>query len=213
MSSKYTEPDWTHAALIIIDMQNDFSLPGSPFEIKGTDKVIPEIAEMLKVCRQNNVPIVHVIRIYKEDGSNADNPRRELIEKGAAIAKPDSEGAGIVRELLLHEIKINFDDLLEGKIQNIGDNEFVIFKPRWGAFYKTRLEVFLKERGINTVVVAGCNFPNCPRTTIYEASERDFRIAAVENAISGVYERGLLELRNIGASVINAETFIDKINT
>lgn len=37
---------------------------------------------------------------------------------------------------------------------------------------------------------AGCNFPNCPRTSIYEASERDFRTVLVRDAISGLYERG-----------------------
>ena len=31
----------------------------------------------------------------------------------------------------------------------------------------------------------GCNFPNCPRTSIYEASERDFRVVLARDAISG----------------------------
>src|SRR3989442_358297 len=30
--------------------------------------------------------------------------------------------------------------------------------------------------GISTLVCCGCNFPNCPRTSLYEASERDFRL-------------------------------------
>ena len=51
----------------------------------------------------------------------------------------------------------------------------------------------------------GCNFPNCPRTSIYEASERDFRVVVVEDAISGIYERGKEELRNIGVTIATAE--------
>ena len=52
--------------------------------------------------------------------------------------------------------------------------------------------------GFDTVVVCGCNFPNCPRTTIYEASERDFRVVLAIDAISGLDERGMEELGNIG---------------
>jgi len=51
---------------------------------------------------------------------------------------------------------------------------------------------------VNTVVIAGCNFPNCPRATVYEASERDFRIVLVTDAVSGLYARGSQELRQIG---------------
>jgi len=49
--------------------------------------------------------------------------------------------------------------------------EWIMYKPRWGAYYNTILEKYLHNIGVNTVVVGGCNFPNCPRATIYEASE------------------------------------------
>jgi len=74
----------------------------------------------------------------------------------------------------------------------------VIYKPRWGAFYRTPLEEHLRERGISTVVFCGCNYPNCPRTSMYEASERDFRVVLARDAVSGLYERGEAELMGIG---------------
>jgi hypothetical protein len=43
---------------------------------------------------------------------------------------------------------------------------------------------------------------------MYEASERDFRVVAIEDAISGFYERGS-ELIGIGVSVLRAEEFIE----
>jgi nicotinamidase-related amidase len=52
---------------------------------------------------------------------------------------------------------------------------------------------------VSTLAFCGCNFPNCPRTSMYEASERDYRVVLVEDAISGLYDHGLEELRNIGA--------------
>ena len=72
----------------------------------------------------------------------------------------------------------------------------------------TRLEEHLRSLSTSTLVFAGCNFPNCPRTSIYEASERDFRVVAVEDAISGLDERGRTELEAIGARVVRTETFL-----
>lgn len=46
---------------------------------------------------------------------------------------------------------------------------------------------------------------DCPRTSIYEASERDFRIVLAADAMSGLYEKGLLELKNIGVTVTETE--------
>lgn len=76
---------------------------------------------------------------------------------------------------------------------------------RWGAFFQTPLDAHLRSLGVSTVVVAGCNFPNCPRTSIYEASERDYRAAIVTDAVSGIYERGLTELRNIGVATLTTD--------
>jgi nicotinamidase-related amidase len=66
----------------------------------------------------------------------------------------------------------------------------------------------IPDLGVNTVVVCGCNFPNCPRTTIYEASERDFRIILAKDATSLTYDTGLQELQNIGVSLMNTDECI-----
>ncbi len=63
----------------------------------------------------------------------------------------------------------------------------------------------LHNLDVNTVVVCGCNFPNCPRTTIYEVSERDFRIVLAKDATSLIYDIGLRELENIGVSLMNTD--------
>lgn len=80
-----------------------------------------------------------------------------------------------------------------------------MYKPRWGAFFATPLSEFLGLLGVDSLVVCGCNFPNCPRTTIYEASERDVRVALVRDATSGLYERGEAELASIGVHLFTAQ--------
>jgi nicotinamidase-related amidase len=101
--------------------------------------------------------------------------------------------------------------LLSGRIQTLESREVVIYKPRWGAFYNTPLEQYLRAEGISTLVLSGCNFPNCPRASIYEASERDFRLVLVEDAISGLYDQGRREMQNIGVAVLSTEQVIDAI--
>jgi nicotinamidase-related amidase len=87
-----------------------------------------------------------------------------------------------------------------------------MYKPRWGAFYGTRLEEHLRAIGTTTLVFAGCNFPNCPRTSIYEASERDFRVVLAEDAVSGLYDQGRLELRDIGVQLMTARDLVRQLH-
>lgn len=197
---KYTEPDWERSALITIDTQNDSTLPGAPFEIAGTAEVVPAMRSLAGAFRDAGRPIVHVVRLYLPDSSNVDLCRKEAVEKGATLAmRPGAGGAELVDELKPSpEVRLDAELLLGGGIQEIGASEWVMYKPRWGAFYETPLHEHLRGLGANTLVVCGCNFPNCPRTTIYEASERDYRVVAVTDAISGIYERGKLELEGIG---------------
>lgn len=212
MMSKYTQPNFNKCAVITIDTQNDFSLPGAVAEITGTLNVIPQMKLILDACRNRQIPILHVIRIYKEDGSNVDVCRRELIETGVQIVTPGSVGADLVETIKLKNAeKLNYEGLIEGSIQIIGDNEWVMYKPRWGAFYQTQLEEFLRNKNIDTLIFIGCNFPNCPRTSIYQASERDFKVVMVEDAISGVYDKGIHEIQSIGVKVFRTEELITQL--
>lgn len=67
----------------------------------------------------------------------------------------------------------------------------------------------MRANNIDTVVVAGCNYPNCPRTSIYEASERDYRVVLVEDAVSGLYERVRTEMTNIGVTLCRSGWVVD----
>ena len=87
-----------------------------------------------------------------------------------------------------------------------------MYKRRWGAFYNTLLEKHLHDLGVNTVLVCGCNIPNCPRTTIYEACERDFRAVLIRDGTSAVYDGGLHELKSIGVSVMSINQCIAWLN-
>jgi len=206
---EYTRPHPDNAALLTIDVQNDFTLPGSPAEIDGTAAAVPRMRRLVEAFREDGRPIVHVVRLYEADGSNVDRCRRAAVEADAEIVRPGTDGAELVDELKPSPARADAERLLDGEFQQVGQREWLSYKPRWGAFYRTGLAEFLDARDVDTVVVCGCNFPNCPRTTVYEASERDYRIVFVPDATSGVYERGRQELANIGVAITEAAAVED----
>jgi nicotinamidase-related amidase len=206
MADAYTSPQWDRVALLTIDVQEDFGRPGSATRSPDKDAVIPAMVRLADLFRSASLPVVHIVRLYRPDGSNADPCRRQWIESGHRIVEPDTAGAEIVAALKPSaSSRLDAGLLLEGGIQAWSPREWVIYKPRWGAFYATPLESHLRSLGVTTLVVCGFNFPNCPRASLYEASERDFRVVMVRDGVSGLYERGIEEIRNIGVAVMTAE--------
>jgi nicotinamidase-related amidase len=211
--SKYTQPDLGAIALITIDVQRDF-LAEQPWEIAGTSEALPQMKLLVDAFRRARLPIVHVVRLYLPDGSNADLCRRQRIEAGASIVQPGTEGSQLAAPLLPHAGTVLQPDLLlSGALQALGANEWALYKPRWGAFYQTVLQEHLEALGVTSLAFCGCNFPNCPRASIYEASTRDFRILLIDDAISGLYDQGRSELANIGVSLIGTSEFIGAIRS
>jgi nicotinamidase-related amidase len=202
--SDYVSPQFDSIALVSIDMQRDV-LDGQAQAVAGTSAAARVIVDLCDAFRDIGAPIVHVVRLYSEDGSDADTCRRGPIEAGLKLVIAGTPGAEIAEGLIPQGTVLDTELLLAGKVQELGPDEVAIYKPRWGAFYNTPLEAHLRRLDVSSLAFCGCNFPNCPRTSIYEASERDFRVVVVENAVSGLYDRGRDELRAIGARLMTGE--------
>jgi nicotinamidase-related amidase len=209
----YTDPSFTAAALITIDSQRDV-LDGGPVEIPGTSAALRTMRLMVEAFRTEGLPIVHIVRLYRSDARNVDLCRRQAFQSGMRALTPGTSGSQLAAELLPKPgLELDPKLLLAGGVQRLGPREVAIYKPRWGAFYNTPLEDHLRERRVTTLVFCGCNFPNCPRTSIYEASERDFRVVLATNAISGLYERAERELTHIGVHLMEAHGIADTLVT
>ena len=143
--TKYTEPNFKSSAIITIDTQCD-TLDGQPLEIPGTSAALPNIRMILDAYRGRGIPIVHIVRIYKKDGSNVDLCRKEAVENGAETLLEGNWGCELASEMFQDNFSLNSGLLLSGKVQEINSYEVVIYKPRWGAFYKTPLESHLKKQ-------------------------------------------------------------------
>jgi len=209
----YTRPDYSSVALATIDTQVA-TLDNRPLEVPGTSDVLPAMGRLVSAFRSAGKPIVHIVRIYQPDGRNVDLCRRSAVECGAELMLADTDDCQLAADLLPENAgPLDCAGLLKGKVQTLSANEVVIYKPRWGAFYETPFHKHLQACGVNTIVFAGSNFPNCPRTSIYEASERDYRIVVARDALSGLYERGISELQNIGVRLMTVADLIDQIIT
>lgn len=198
-------------ALLTIDVQREFQ-PGSPSGRQENALAVPAASRIADAFRRAGMPIIHIVRLYLADGSNADICRKARLLSGVPFLTPGSDSSQIAPSLLPDpSIRLDSELLLAGGIQAIGSAEWIIYKPRFGAFFRTPLLEHLERLDINTLMITGSNFPNCPRATIYEASERDFRIVAVTDAISLLDERGIRELEAIGVLCLDssrAEAFL-----
>ncbi|GAA2593814.1 cysteine hydrolase [Dactylosporangium fulvum] len=193
------------SALITIDVQRDF-LSDAPYGIPGTTEVLPEVVAAVEAFRAAGRPVVHVIRLYEKGGGNADRVRRGLLSTGVELATPGSHGSRLAPGMLPEPAAdLDHELLLGGGVQQVGPAEFIVYKPRWGAFYETPLQDLLTARGVDSLVFVGCNLPNCPRASLIEASERDFRVALVPSAVSRTSEQGLAEVAGLGVLLLSLD--------
>lgn len=205
-------PEWRRTALVTIDMQRDFACTDGRAYVSGTAEIADNCARAVDAFRAAGRPIVHVIRYYEPDGSNAELGRRDLVRERGPIVAPATEGAELAPALQGGAPQpLDADLLLKGELQKLGDNEWVMFKPRWSAFFKTELESALRGWDVSTLVVSGCNLPNCPRATLFDASERDFRTVLVTDATSQVTEQRLADLSLIDVNLVTTAALVGAI--
>jgi nicotinamidase-related amidase len=180
-------------ALLIIDMQNDFCLPGAPFEVKGALSVVPQIKKALDAGRSCGLPIVHIIRHYRTDGMDVEITRLQaFIEKGGALIE-GTKGAEIINEL--KPIK----------------GEYIVTKQRWSAFFQTELDILLRRLHVNHIVVAGIQTPNCIRGTVWDANSLDYKVTVLTDGTGAmsqeVHQANLFDIQNIGIQLMTTEEF------
>lgn len=180
-------------ALLIIDMQNDFALPGAPLSVAQAPAVIPKIRMVLDAFRDRRLPVFHVVRIHRSDGSDVEITRKDLFRK-TPFAVAGSAGAAIIDEL----------KPLPG--------EYVIEKVRMSAFLATELDLMLRTLGITDLVVTGIQTPNCIRTTVFDAIAFNYPVILLRDAVGAksdaVHSANVADMEAIGVRVMAAHDLI-----
>ena len=184
-------------ALLIIDMQKDFTLPGAPFYVDTGLRVLPKVREALAAFREAGLPVVHVFRYYRADGSDVEITRYAgFVEAGGGCVR-GTEGAGILDEIAP----------IEG--------EYLIVKQRWSAFFRTELDNLLRRLGVDQVVLAGVQTPNCIRGTAWDANSLDYEVVVLEDATGAkteeVHRANLFDMANIGIDIYPTTAFCSQL--
>lgn len=206
---EYITPDRGHAALITIDAQRDYFDRESPVKSAGCDHVREPLGRLVRGVRDAGVPIFHMVRFYRPDGSNVDLCRRRAVEEGMRVLMPGSLGAELIPDVMPDgDVRLDPYLLLDGGVQPLTDREEALYKPRWGAFFETNLEQRLHNLGVDTLVLAGSNFTTSGRATILEASERDFRIVLVPEAAGGLSDEAQQDLARIGVTLMTVDNCV-----
>ncbi len=202
----YLSPERQRVALLTIAAQRDFCLPNSPAKVGGSMAALPAMVRLVEGFRQRGRPVVHAVRLYRCDGSNVELCNRASIEEGQRVVMPGTLGAELVDGLKPDpQQRLDASQLLDGRFQELGAQEWAMYSPRWSAFYQTPLETHLRELGVSTIVVSGFNFPNGPLASIYAASSRDFRIILATDAVSCANDATLAELARMGVYLMSAD--------
>src|SRR3954453_20463577 len=152
-------------ALIIIDMQRDFVLPGGFGEMLGNDTslllaAVEPLERVLAKAREKGMFIIHTREGHRPDLS--DCPPAKLTRGGKTFIGTDGPmGRILVRGSQGHDIIHQLYPI---------DGEPVIDKPGKGSFHATDLHQILMDRGIKTLIVCGVTLEVCVHTTVRGAN-------------------------------------------
>ena len=116
----YTTPERDRIALLTFAVQNDCILPGSPVGYLGGRRTLARIGQLARGFRERGAPIVHLVRLYRPDGSNVDACRRRAVEEGLRVLMPGTRGVELADEVNPAPLtRLNGGDLLDGKLQRL----------------------------------------------------------------------------------------------
>src|SRR5205823_5141518 len=158
--------DLDRTALIIIDMQRDFLEPGGfgaalGNDVSRLDAAVGPCAQVLTAARSAGLLVIHTREGHRPDLTDAPVHKVERGDPAMRIGAPGPMGRILVRGEPGHDII--------PKLYPIA-GEPVIDKPGKGAFYQTDLELMLKNRGIDHLLVCGVTTEVCVNTTVREAN-------------------------------------------
>jgi ureidoacrylate peracid hydrolase len=168
--------DWIalgRTALVIIDMQVDFTLPGGAVgkagaNLSATPSALAAAERLAEAARRAAVPVVFV-GLQTDAASDSPAWREWARRRGGdanaelALCRVGSAGAAFT-----------------GPTPQPGDA--VVLKTRYSGFFGTRLDALLKGMGVDTLVVCGLTTECCVESTVRDAFHLDYHVFLTADA-------------------------------
>ena len=189
--------DPAHTALVVVDMQRDFCVPGWAFDKLGVDitmypPMIPRLARLIEGARAAAVPVIYIqMTVLPNRASESPaqirfNLRLHLASHGEGeplrYTEDGSEGQSILDELAP------------------ADGDLIVKKYRSSGFWGTNLDLLLRSNGIKSVVVTGCTTEGCVESTARDALFNDYYVVVAEDCVASddreQHDASMLLMRN-----------------
>lgn len=155
-------------ALVLVDFQNDFcreAADGGFVEDPEVQPAIEATAAFLERYRASGrTPIF--VHARHHDHTVSEEWRRRYDRPEGMSARAGTPGAEFVPELRPRE------------------DEPVVAKNRYNAFYGTNLDLHLRTNDVTHVLVAGTKTNVCVDTTVRGAYDRDYRVTVLADCVA-----------------------------
>jgi ureidoacrylate peracid hydrolase len=171
--------DTAKTAVVVVDMENDFSSKGGMFDLAGIDismiqKAVGPTAKVLAAARKANIKIVYLKMGFHSDLSDLGAPdsvnrtrHLQIMHVGKTVQAPDGSASRIL-------IRDTWGTDIVPQLKPLA-GDVVMYKTRFSGFYQTDLDNVLKNLGIKHLIFTGCTTSVCVDSTVRDAMYRDYQ--------------------------------------
>lgn len=150
----------SRTALLVIDMQNSFLHPDGENTYPSAQEVVAPVQELIAAAHAAKIVVVHVADRHRDGFEDFEQ-----------------------KYLPKHCVSGGFNaEFHEGFGPHGLDNEILIVKRRYSAFFATELALFLNEQRIERVVICGVKTNVCVRATAQDAFAHGFDVVVPREA-------------------------------
>ena len=172
----YDNLDPRKTALVVVDMQNAFMLPGVAHALcPMAEKIVPNINRLAHAVRESGGTVIWIKTTFKEDALQSWSTYFEMVtpQQGAkriAALTADSKG---------HELWAALD---------VRPDDLIVEKNRFSAFIQgsSNLAEVLRKRGLDTLLITGTVTNVCCESTARDAMMLNFRTIMVTDGNAAV---------------------------